>query len=548
MLTYTPSEKRLLSAPVRESVWLLLLLVFAWLWPGVFSHDLWNPAEPQVFAVLSESVGKTVWLPTVLGEPYFKIAPFYIVLAKFWQWLLSPWAADTYSAARFASVSFMAIGLTASGMAAYRLFGRYCGRSTVLILIGSAGLLGMGHFLGQMSVVFAATALCLWGISVLLRQVAWGIVLAGTGAVLFGQTLGWLTALLVPVIVLAVYVFSDERSKRLLIGCVGICVWSLPWLAVQLTVLTKTDATAVSLYVNHHIFGVWGGLAAINWQFSVHYYLQHMLWFAFPAWPLAVWTVIRMRFRKHWGGVAIWIWCSVFGVWLALNPDHFQDNLVVLLVPLAVMGSVKLDDLRRGVAAFLNWFGIMTFGLAAVFLWLGFFAMNFGFPAKLAERAAYFSPDYVRDINPMPMLVASLFTPLWIWAITRKRIRGRQAVTNWAAGMTLVWALLMTLFLPWLDAAKSYRPVVEKMQAAFPKFAQQALEQRQSCVYIAPEFEAARLAWRQYAALPVSADPNCAYHIIQYHPQHLPDTQGQTVLWQGGRPRNKTEAFMLIQR
>ena len=34
---------------------------------------------------------------------------------------------------------------------------------------------------------------------------------------------------------------------------------------------------------------------------------------------------------------------------------------------------------------------MMTFGLAAVFLWLGFMAMNYGYPARLAARAAYFS-------------------------------------------------------------------------------------------------------------------------------------------------------------
>lgn len=84
--------------------------------------------------------------------------------------------------------------------------------------------------------------------------------------------------------------------------------------------------------------------------------------------------------------------------------------------------------------------------MAAVFLWIGFVAMNYGFPVKLAERAAYFSPYYTRDINTMPMIVAIVFTPMWFIAITRRHIRGRQAVTNWAAGMTLVWALLMTLF------------------------------------------------------------------------------------------------------
>ena len=143
---------------------------------------------------------------------------------------------------------------------------------------------------------------------------------------------------------------------------------------------------------------------------------------------------------------------------LAINPQRLQDNLVWLLPPLALLGAAQLDGLRRGAAAFINWFGIMAFGLIAVFLWLGFFAMNYGWPAKLAERAAYFSPYYTPDIDPIPMAVALLFTPLWLWAITRKNIRGRQAVTNWAAGVTLAWALLMTLFLPWLDAAKSHAP------------------------------------------------------------------------------------------
>lgn len=35
MLTYLPPDRRPL-APTYEKPWLLLLLVFAWLWPGVF--------------------------------------------------------------------------------------------------------------------------------------------------------------------------------------------------------------------------------------------------------------------------------------------------------------------------------------------------------------------------------------------------------------------------------------------------------------------------------------------------------------------------------
>ena len=129
MLTDTPPESR---APVqaREHPWLLLLLVFAWLWPGVFSHDLWNPAEPQVYAAVENFIrGGNAWMPAVLGEPYFDVSPVYVWVAAFFQTALSPWAADVYSASRFATVLFTAIGLTGCGMAGYRFLGRHQGRS-----------------------------------------------------------------------------------------------------------------------------------------------------------------------------------------------------------------------------------------------------------------------------------------------------------------------------------------------------------------------------------------------------------------------------------
>ena len=291
------------------------------------------------------------------------------------------------------------------------------------------------------------------------------------------------------------------------------------------------------------MLGTFGGTASFSLGWSAWYYLKNLLWFAFPALPLAVWSFSRGQWKQQDWGVLAGVWLTLLGVLLCVEPIQYQDNLIWLLPPLALLGAAKLDSLRRGAAAFLNWFGIMTFGLFALFLWLGFLAMNFGFPAKLAERAAYFSPYFVPDIDTMPMLVASLFTPLWLWAITRKHVKGRQAVTNWAAGMTLVWALLMTLFLPWLDAAKSYRPVVEHMQAALPTdFAAQ-----QACIQIEPAAKTIRLAWGEYSDLPLRLnDRTCRYRLIQTHKQANPPEGWQTV-WQGGRPRNREEWFMLLE-
>ncbi|MDT9156065.1 hypothetical protein, partial [Escherichia coli] len=79
--------------------------------------------------------------------------------------------------------------------------------------------------------------------------------------------------------------------------------------------------------------------------------------------PLAVWTVCRTRlFSTDWGILGI-VWMLAVLVLLAFNPQRFQDNLVWLLPPLALFGAAQLDSLRRGAAAFVNWFGIMAFGL-----------------------------------------------------------------------------------------------------------------------------------------------------------------------------------------
>jgi len=44
----------------------------------------------------------------------------------------------------------------------------------------------------------------------------------------------------------------------------------------------------------------------------------------------------------------------------------------------------------------------------------------------------------------------------------------RRAVVNWASGITLIWILAMTLWLPWLDSGKSYRNMIVSLKAAMP--------------------------------------------------------------------------------
>lgn len=545
MLTYTP--KPVTAVPrTNEYPWLLLLLVLIWLWPGVFQHDLWKPGELGVMQAVDEMAANPRWLPTLYGEPYFGVSPVYIHTAAFFRRLLSPWLTDAYSAARFASVLFGSIGLFGAGMAGYRFLGRHHGRSVVLILIGSIGLLPIAHFLGAHSPTFAGVGLAMWGYAIAPRQAVFGAVWLALGTTLVSQSAGFAAALLLLLAGSLQFLFAPWRTPRYFASHLGAWCMTLPLLTLYPLALFLTAPSEFSVYLQQHLFGSYGGTRQVQAAFQLGYYATHSLWFTFPAWPLAVWTLSR----KHQSGSRVQTWVLsylvLFGLFLACNPERNQDLLVLVLPPLALLGAAQLDRLRRGAAAFLNWFGGAVFGAAALFLWMGFVAMNYGIPAKLASRAIYFSPYYTPAANTAHMAVALLFTVMWLVAVTRKRIRGRQAITNWAAGITLVWALLMTLFLPWIDAAKSYRPPIQQLRQSQSAVLQR-IAAREECVSISPQHFEARHAWQQYAALPYQTEPGrCRYIFAQYNPQQT--RPEHTVLWEGARPRSKTEHFVLLQR
>jgi 4-amino-4-deoxy-L-arabinose transferase-like glycosyltransferase len=57
---------------------------------------------------------------------------------------------------------------------------------------------------------------------------------------------------------------------------------------------------------------------------------------------------------------------------------------------------------------------------------------------------------------------------LWLALVRPARRSNRRAVLNWAAGMTLVWGLSATIWLPYVDSRRSYRPVAVALAARLP--------------------------------------------------------------------------------
>src|SRR5439155_1666304 len=147
-----------------------------------------------------------------------------------------------------------------------------------------------------------------------------------------------------------------------------------------------------------------------------------------------------------------------------------RANLALpMLIPIALLGAAEIDTLKRGLSGALDWFGILSFGLLAVLVW-GLWAESLwhGLPAPVAHLFRDTQPGFQPPWQWLPVLVSLFLTLLWVALVRPARRSNRRAVLNWAAGMTLVWGLFATIWLPYVDSRRSYRPVAESLAVHLP--------------------------------------------------------------------------------
>lgn len=202
----------------------------------------------------------------------------------------------------------------------------------------------------------------------------------------------------------------------------------------------------------------------------IFYYVKNLSWYAFPAWILALIAAIKMKsllyHDKNYFLFCCWI---VFGfIYIVIQPDQQNNALLLIMPPLAFLGASQIDRLKHSATAFLNWLGIAMFGSAALFVWASYIAINSRSSSHIVARALYFNPIYQPYFSIIAITIALSFTPLWIYAVVRKHLQGRQAVTNWAAGVTFLWLLLCSLFLDWINTNRGYHALVKELENLIP--------------------------------------------------------------------------------
>ena len=526
----------------RAKTRLLIILCAIWLLMGLVGHQPWKPYESEAISTIKTLLDNSSFIaPTPASGNQLINPPLYYLSAAITAEVLGNHL-TFHDGARIATGLWMLITLLMIGMTGRELWGKGYGRQTTFIFISALGLVVSAHSIAPEISALAGVAASFYALSLVTRRPYRASALLGAGmAVSFLSTgLLPLTIILLNLVALPSF-FSHWRTSSfakaivvsILIACPVISAWCL--------LCYQHDAI---------LFNAWWVQSVKQFDQLTHaYFINLLLWFAWPSLPLAGWALWRYRTQllvQPKFQLCITFFIIAFGL-IGAGGDRNQILALPLLIPLTALAGGSIETLKRGAASALNWFGLILFGFLGFLIWLGWNAMMTGQPEKLKERLIYLSGLPQLNFSIFAFTAASAITLIWLFAALRSQHSNRSAATNWAIGMTFVWTLLMTLWLPMIDSARSYATVFTSLKNALPA--------EYACISSENLGSAQRDLLHYYANVKThsnltEASANCDLFLIQdeRHPKKITLGSDWNQIWSGKRVTERKEKFRLFQQ
>jgi 4-amino-4-deoxy-L-arabinose transferase-like glycosyltransferase len=484
-----PSPAIIAQSAVRRLPRLaLLLFCIAYVLPGFLGRGPWKNADIAAFGTMRElAAGNTSWLhPQLLGQ-----AGEFEALAPYWFGALAIKAfpfLDPAFAARIPFGLLLALTLLCTWYAVYYLarspqaqpvafafggeaspvdYARAIADAGLLALIASLGLAQLSHEttpalaqLGFMALVFYAMASSAYRSAYKIIGPALGLAIGLAGLALSGAP--------------TVAVLLGAGSTLLALGStqnidpekIETHAWRWVLLAGLLTLGVAALSWALDLWRwRIEIPGLDDPADRKEWRSLA----RLLIWFTWPTWPLAAWTLYRWRRQLTSRHVALPLWFAAVALAATVTTTASDRSLLLSLPPLAALAAFALPTLKRSVASLIDWFTLLFFTGCAFIIWVIWIAMQTGMPKQPAANVAKLAPGFEPSFSWLAFLAAVIATLAWAWLV--KWRAGGQRAAIWksmvlpAGGATLCWLLLMTLWLPLLDYARSYAPLSRQVAA-----------------------------------------------------------------------------------
>jgi hypothetical protein len=531
----------------RLALWLLCA---AYLLPGLVGRDPWRNADLAAFGQMAAiAEGRTSWWAPMLGK-----VPADTALLPHWLGAAfiagSSGLVDPALAARVPFALLLALTLALvwyttmhlarteaaqpvpfafGGEAEPVAYARAIADGAVLALIATLGLLQLGHEttpeLGQLF----AMALFSYALA----------------AAPYRRRLSRLAALAA----LPLLAGSGAPSMAVAVGLGGVAIcWRSRYPSARALGIWILVATAAAVLLAKGL-GAWRWRAEALPVGELPSLARQWLWFMWPAWPLALWTLWRWRRHLMQRHLSVPLVTVLVALVANLAMDGSDRALMLGLPGLAVLAAFALPTLSRAAAAAIDWFSMCFFTVCAIAVWVVYAALQTGVPAPTAANIAKLAPGYVSHYSTLALLLALAGTLAWLWLLRWRTGRHREAVWKSlvlpAGGVALCWLLAMTLLLPLLDYARSPRPLVDRLASWLPADA---------CIAAPGLAPAAVAALEYFGHWPVdagagAAQGSCGYLIQVTRSQPRPSAPpGWEPLAETTRPTDREELTLVYRR
>ena len=525
-----------------------MLLCAAYLLPGQFGREPWKNADITAFGYMSSlAEGRSPWatpalaglpgdgalLPYWLGALSIKLLPFIdaanAARVPFALLLAATLALIWYSTQHLARTeAAQPVAFAFGGEASPLDYARALADGAVLATIASLGLLQLGHETTPELVQLSGVALFMWVLAAAPTRPR----LAAGAAVL---SLTVIAASGAPTIALALGASGFVLSHRSRYpGALAL----RPWLLMGML------AGALVAAAGH----AWAWRAGIHWT-SAWELVRLGAWFLWPGWLLALWTLWRWRHHLTYRHIAV----PSVGVAVALVASlsmGASDRALMLAVPgVAVLAAFALPTLKRATGSAIDWFSVFFFTTLAIAIWVFYVSLMTGMPAKPALRIARLLPGFEPHFSAALLALAIAGTAAWLALVRWRTARVQHALWKSlvlpASGVALSWLLLLTLGLPVIDYARSYRPWVYLVAQHVPNGVCVAAQLPRSALAALENYS----NWRIDAKGDVARTSECPYLLVDENRHNLASAPpGWTLVAHLHRPSERDESTAVFRK
>jgi 4-amino-4-deoxy-L-arabinose transferase-like glycosyltransferase len=473
-----PVDRHVLNVPAlptwRKEYSLFIAIVVLYVLPGLTGHDPWKQDETYITEIVRHMLDSGDWtVPMMAGEPFMEKPPLFYWVAAICAALFSPFF-PLHDGARLATGIFLSGTCASVAWAGHHWWGRHHGRVCLVTLLSCLGMALHAHFMLTDVAMTTGFAIAICGLALCREKWAAGGVLLGTGVGVGFMAKGLLAPGVLGACALLLPLFfrhwrQRSYSRALAISLVAATPWLLIW---PIALFHRSPQLFMEWFWLNNIGRFVGfSVPLLGATHSDRFWLTTLPWFTFPALPLAVISGWRHR-ASAVSEAPFQVSIVLFGTLLAVlwQSASARDNYALpLLLPIALLAAPAAATFPYFPDKWWNWIARALFGSFAAFLWATWvWMMVRGAPPHLPLLADYLPHEFAPKFKASTFVAALTLTIAPLFLAKNLLPFAGQGLTAWFTGLTIAWALVSSLWLPWIDSAKSYRSVFDAVKTALP--------------------------------------------------------------------------------